>query len=794
MGWLVAFSIDVQNGASMIDWLTATRITTGATSCFIEEVHGRNTVQAWPATQYFRSKFSRCYMKKYVIAYIVVMSVLTIFARKAIAQETISYQLCEMDFRSISMHADIPAGAVYANTKATAQDRAQDVVKRLSFEEKLALTGGLKQFYFAGVPRLGIPPVYFADATQGVHEKDICTKVPRTTSFPSGLALAATWNTELASRYANAISEECRAWGIGVLLGPGLNLYRNSEGGRNFEYFGEDPYLTSKLGVSYVKGMQSLGTVATVKHFLGNEQELFRHVADVQIGERALHELYLAPFKAAIEQGGALAVMTGNNLVNGHPGAADTPLAEDTLRANYGFKGVIMSDWANSMYWPNRQAEELTSGHSLLMENNDLFVKYVVSTVAAHPEQRAPIEASLDKMVTANLYTFFASGTYDRPYRDPSYVAKIETHAEISRQTAEEAITLLKNDGNILPLSPAHVKKIAVVGTDAALTVYGGKGSGQVKGYDHVDFLAGLKQVYGDKVIRISDGNEDEIKSADAVLLFVQKNASEGQDFPYDAPDISAAVTKYAALSNNVIVIYSGGNGFPMPWLANVRAVLFSYFLGQQSGVAMAEVLSGAINPSGKLPFTIEASFKDSPAYDYNKLPDGTYFWAGGRGNSLQIEKAYGTLPIKYDEGVYIGYRWYEKKHIQPLFPFGFGLSYTRFGLSPLKTDAKKLSDGQDIHLRFSVTNTGSRSGATVVQLYIHDSAPTVDRPVKELKGFQKVVLRAGESKTVTLPVSVSDISFWNDVTHRWQANRGKYELMVGFSYEDTRQSFTITY
>lgn len=709
------------------------------------------------------------------------------------AQDKIEYTLCGLDFRPIGMHDNLPAGAVYTSPKAKPEDRAADVVKRLTFDEKLELTGGLKVFYFPGVSRLGIPPVYFADATQGVHEKDICTKVLKTTAFPSGQALAATWDRQLAYDYAQAISEETRAWGVGVLLGPGLNLYRNSEGGRNFEYFGEDPYLTGQMGISYVKGMQANGTIATIKHFLGNEQEFVRHIADVQISERALHELYLAPYKAAIEQGGALAVMTGNNLVNGYPGAADLPLEEGVLRREYGYKGVIMSDWANSMYWKNRLDGELNSGHSLLMQNNDLFAAWVKSEIAKHPYEKPVIEQRLGKMVEENLYSFFKSGYYDRPYRDPALVSKIESHNAIALKTAEEAITLLKNEGNILPLDPAKQQKIVVVGTDEALSVYGGKGSGAVKGYDHVDFLAGLKAVYGDHVIRGTD--DATIESADVVLLFLNKPASEGKDIPYEMPEADAAVKKYAALNKNIVVILSAGNGLPMPWLGSVRGLVFAYFLGQQRGVAMANVLSGKVSPSGKLPFTIETQFSDSPAYQYNRMPDGTYGWGGGRGDSAEQQKRGGdNVPIVYNEDIYIGYRWYEARQLPVLFPFGFGLSYTHFTYSDFKVSADKITDKTPITVSFTITNDGPRAGAEVAQLYVSGKDNRVPRPLKELKGFEKVFLQPGESKTVSIPLTVSDLSYWFEGMHQWVTERDEYTAYIGASSNDIRGTVQFNY
>lgn len=714
------------------------------------------------------------------------------FAAARVEAQAIDYDLCGADFRPVSMHRDLPAGAVYASPKAPPEARAHDVVSRLTFEEKLMLTGGWKQFHFPGVARLGLPPVYFSDASQGIHEKNICVHVGKTTAFPDTQALAATWDRKMAWQYAHAISEEARGYGIGVMLGPGLNLYRNAEGGRNFEYMGEDPYLAGEMGVSYVQGMQSLGTIATPKHFLGNEQEASRHSADSIIGERALRELYLEPFRAAIERGGALAIMTGNNLVNGHPGAADTPLVQGVLRDEYGFRGIAMSDWANSMFWKDRQDEELTSGHSLLMENNDLFAQYVRSEAAAHPEKKAWIEAQLSKMVEENLYAFFKAGIYDRPYRDPAMLSSLATHKQVARDAADEAITLLKNADHILPIEPGKAKKIAVVGTDDAITVATGRGSGAVSGYDLVDYMAGLSAVYGNAVFRAE--NEEDVRSADTVLLFVAKKASEGFDVPWDVPGLTEQVRHYASLNRNLVVILSAGNGVPMPWLDDVKGLVFAYFLGQESGHALADVLSGAVTPSGKLPFTIEKDFRDSPAFNYNRLADGSYFWLGSRGDSQEIQRKLGGVTIRYDEGPFIGYRWYEKKKLPVSFPFGFGLSYTTFVYSDMKTSATVLHSDAPITVRFTIQNTGTRDGAEVAQLYVADPNAPVDRPVKELKGFQRVFLKAGEKKTVEIRVHANDLAYWDDHAHRWEKHHGRYVLELGSSSADIRSKRTISY
>lgn len=704
------------------------------------------------------------------------------------SQQKVEYNLCDADFSPLYVRKGLPVNAVYLNKNAKPEARAWDVVSRLSFGEKLTLTGGWKKFYFPPLPRLGLCPVYFADASQGIriNDKAACPPIEKTTAFPSGLALAATWNPQLANKYAKAIGEECRAWGVHVLLGPGMNMYRHSEGGRNFEYFGEDPLLTSKMAVAYVKGLQSTGTIATIKHFIGNEHELARHVADIKIGERALREIYLPAFEAAIKEGKAVAVMTGNNQVNGYPGAANKPLSGDYLRKELGFKGIIMSDWANSVFWKDRQHLELGSGHSLLMENNIPFSAYVNKEINEHSEKKAAIEKQLGQMVFHNLYTFFKAGVYDKPYRDLDFMKTIDQHEGLALQTAEEAITLLKNDDNILPLVPSKMNRIVVLGKDSALSVYGGQGSGAVKGFNHIDYLQGLKKIYGDKIIRKNNITDDEIKSADAVLYFVHKPVGEGGDFDFYLPEkTQQEIGAYSSLNKNFIVVYSSGNPMDMPWLGKVKGLVYAYLIGQQRGTALANVLSGKVNPSGKLPFTIEKEFEDSPGKDYNLMKDGKYYWGGNRVNSAKAREMFGNISFDYKEGIYVGYRWYDKKNIQPQFPFGYGLSYTDFTYSNIQSGAKTISRNGTLLIKFTIKNTGNTDGAEVAQLYIHPVGSKMDRPEKELKGFTKIFLKKGESVKVSLPVSYKNLAYWDEKTHQWKTDKGEYEVWVGGSSKD---------
>ncbi len=726
-------------------------------------------------------------MKRFLLFTILVLS--SFFSIKA--QENINFDLCKKNFRPIYMHPET-SGEVYSDTLVSAEERARDVIKRLSFEEKLELTGGWNHMYFPDIPKLGIPPVFFSDASQGINARKSCIEAEFSTAFPSSLALAATWNDSLAYKYAQSISEECRAWGINVLLGPGVNMYRNSEGGRNYEYYGEDPFLTSSIAVSYVKGMQSLGTLATVKHFIANEQELARHVANVKVGERALHEIYLPPFKATIEEAGALAIMDGNNMVNGFQGAANKELTQQVLRDQYDFQGIVMSDWANSMYWPEKQDEIIESGQSLLMSNNTLFADYIKKEIEAHPEKKAQIEKDLDKMVFYNLYTFFKAGIYDRPYRNPELVERIKDHKKIARQTAEEAITILKNEDHILPLKPNDSRKILVIGSQSAINAYAGRGSGRVKGYEHVNYLSGLKKVYGESLTYLEDPEDQDIESAEVVLYFVEKPAGEGMDIPFNNSEFNSKISHYAGLSENLVVLFSGGNGFSMPWLGKVKGLVFNYLLGQEAGTAMANVISGNVNASGKLPFSIEKEFEDSPAKAYNILPDGSIFRKGNRGGSKEIYNKYGNLPINYDEGIYIGYRWYDKNNIDVQFPFGFGLSYTSFKYDDIEISSKRLGKDDSVTLKLKIKNTGELDGAEIVQLYIFSPDDNFDRPKKELKGYKKIYIDTSESEMVEFNLDTTDFSFWNTDKKDWDIRPGEYVIGIGSSSKDIRQKVKI--
>ncbi|RZJ85061.1 MAG: hypothetical protein EOO20_20480, partial [Chryseobacterium sp.] len=642
------------------------------------------------------------------------------------------------------------------------------------------------------VPRLGLRAVTMADASQGIRLTSIASK-SQSVSFPGMLALASTWNTEIAKNFGQSISEECKIHGVDILLGPGINIQRLSEGGRNFEYMGEDPLLTSKISVKYIEGLQSLNVIATAKHFVVNDQESARHIASSDVSERTLREIYLLPWEAAIKQGNIQAIMTGNNMTNGIPNSMHKKLLNDLLRKEYGFKGIIMTDWANSSYHINSQNLISSSGLSLLMANNKTFASYIKEFVKTNPTKKVLIEAELDKMIYPNLYTLFKNGIYDRYPQDLSYKDKIAAHKGIALKCAEEAICLLKNADNILPI-PVN-KKILLTGGNE---LHSGKGSGFVEGFDQVNFEDGLRSIYKNNLICSVAATDDEVRNADVVFYRLNKEGGEGLDVPFDAPAVAISdINRLTSLNPNVVVLISSSNGMPMPWLKDVKGILWTFMLGQERGNALAAVVSGKVNPSGKLPFTLEKDFNDSPDPDFNFLGGKPYwngsnsyrpYWIGEQPNTKDDLSKYikpqEPFHIRYNEGVFVGYRWYQKYKKPILFPFGFGLSYTTFQYNNLKFSKEKISRDDVLNVLMDIQNTGKVGGFEVVQLYITDQQSSVERPVKELKDFKKVYLKPGEKRTLAFQISKKDLSFWDEKQHQWKTEAGKFDVLLSDSSE----------
>lgn len=660
-----------------------------------------------------------------------------------------------------------------------AMEKANFCLQQLTLDEKLKLIGGENSFFIHGLEGFGFPKLYMADATQGVHirtgfrGKNFDIKpMEKSTAFPCPILLASTWNPELAYQYAKAVGEECRAGGVAILLGPGLNLYRNSQCGRNFEYFGEDPYLISKMIENYVVGVQSTGTIATLKHFVTNNTEFYRRRSNSIVDERTLHEIYTRGFKAGIDAG-AMAVMTSYNLVNGEWAGQNKFVINDLLRNQLGFKWLVMTDW-----------HSVWDGEKVILSGQDLEMPEAKATLQAKSliKQGKISEEDIDRMARSILTTIFAMNLYDRPLVDKTYYQKFPEHVEIALQTAREGIVLLKNQ-DILPLERESLKKILVTGKFVTEIASGG-GAAKVEGYDHVTLLDALKQEFGDKIVYEAEPTEKALKSADVVLVNTGTFDSEGWDRPFDLPENENAFI-FQCLSNNpnsIVIVHSGGGINMSPWHEKAQAILYSWYKGQIGNVALAEILSGKTNPSGKLPITIEKRFEDSPAYGY--IPEGETLYTNWPG---QHEYEHPVYDVEYKEGIFVGYRWYDEKGIEPLFPFGHGLSYTRFQYSDLIIPKKKVKTGEPVLLTLQVKNIGNREGAEIVQLYVQDDMASVPRPPKELKGFAKVWLKPGESKLINFTLDNDAFAFWHPERKAWTVEPGTFTLLLGASSRDIR-------
>ena len=655
---------------------------------------------------------------------------------------------------------------------------ADSVLSLMTLKEKIAYIGGDKSFFIRAIPRLNLGEVYMSDATQGVHirksfrDLDLSKyQLEKSTAFPCPISLAATWNPELAYKYAEAVGEECRAGGIGILLGPGMNNYRQAQCGRNFEYFGEDPFLASRIIKDYVKGVQSTGTVATLKHFVANNTDFFRRKSNSVVSERELHEINLPAFKAGIDAG-ARAVMTSYNLLNGEWCGQSEFAIKEILKKQLGFKWLVMTDWW-SVY---NGAEVVKSGQDLEMPS-----AFALNNVDSLLKAGTIKVADIDNMVRGILRTYFSMKLNGRQ-KDPSYLNKYGEHESVALQTAREGIVLLKNEDNILPIRK-DVKNILITGDYVKKLARGG-GSAEVEGYDIHLMFDELGKMFGSNLNYIENPTPGQIKSADIVLCNIGTDDSEGRDRPFALPDDQEnRVLKCVNNNPNTVVLVTSGSGIRMTdWSSKAKAIIYAWYGGQMGNVALAEIIAGKTNPSGKLPMTIEKEFKDSPGYGY--IPEGEKLYTGWNGDAEKMHKVFN---IYYTEGVFVGYRWYESRNIEPLFPFGYGLSYTTFQYSNLKISKEKFNENDTLIVSFSVKNTGNVEGKEIAQLYVHDVKSSVPRPVKELKGFEKLDLKPGESKIVEIKLDKRDFSFWNPATKSWFAEKGKFILDVGSSSKDIK-------
>jgi beta-glucosidase len=721
----------------------------------------------------------------------------------------------------------VPASAVYKDAKAPVEARVRDLLGRMTLEEKVSLLSGANWMETVAIPRLGIPAIKMADGPSGVRAwygpsaltNAANSKYPKITStaFPSGIALAATWDPDAAHTVGKALAQEVRGLGRDMILGPTVNIQRVPLWGRNFEGFGEDPYLTARMGVGYIQGVQSEGVIATVKHFAANNEEFERHRMNETIDERTLQEIYFPAFKAAVQEAGVWSVMSAYQKVNGLYCSENPFLLQDVLRKQWGFKGFVVSDWGSTYSTDG----VVNAGMDVEMPGGDVARAWLQTEGAIKngnggdflsPEKVLPriasgaiTQATVDANVSSILHTIFASGLFDRA-QNAAATSEIDTPAQraVARRAEAEGIVLLKNTGDVLPLDISKIKTLAVIGPNAAVARTGGGGSSLVRYKEAVSPLDAIKELAGTRVdVSYAQGatiDEEGVSGAglvenlsaagggdaaaaeklraeavaaatkaDAVILVVGDNArveSEGfdrktLDLPPGQDELIAAVAK--ANRNTIVVINAGAPVNVSRWVNDVAAVVDAWFGGQEMGHALTDVLFGAVNPSGKLPFTFINDMTESPAY-------GNY-----PGDNLQV---------KYADGIYVGYRYFDKKSITPQFPFGYGLSYTKFGYSDLKV---KPAGAQKYEVSLKVRNEGKRAGAEVVQLYVHDGHSKVDRPVKELKGFRRIELAAGKTSEVRFTLDKSAFAYWSTEKKDWVAEPGTFEVLVGASAADIR-------
>lgn len=664
----------------------------------------------------------------------------------------------------------------------TTEENICKLLEQMSLEEKVNMLGGEESMAISGVPRLKIPRVWCSDATAGVR----C--FGKATTFPTPIAMAATWNRELMENIGSSIAEECRAKGVSVLLAPGINLYRVPTCGRNFEYMGEDPFLISELVVPYIKGVQDKGVITTVKHFACNNSDYDRHRMNSQVDERTLRELYLPGFKAAITKAKSHSIMCSYNPINGVYASENGKLLEDILRKEWKFEGFVISDWT-CVY---NTKEPLLAGLDVEMPKGDYLNLKKIQPLIDSGEIN---EDNIDCHVKNILRVFIETGVYTRTVKDPRYEEFNSDHFKIALKTAQEAIILLKNHNSFLPLSKSNIKKLVVMGKNALRTTTSGGGSCYFRTDETINIYDGLKQYNGSDIQiipltqskgKISVDDENILRDADAIIFcagYTEVEESECWDRPWKLTDSeNVIITKLSKINQKIVVVITAGAGLETEsWIHHVPAVLHSLYLGQNVGKAICQVLFGEVNPSGKLPFTMAKKWEDfESTKNYVRKPEKV--------NLLRIWGPQGKKGVRkiwtadYKEGLMVGYRHFDTNQVTPQFPFGFGLSYTSFELSNLQLSQKRLNPKQSITVSLDVKNIGNVSGAETVQLYIHDVESTFFRPSKELKGFEKVFLAPNELKKINFEITEELLQFYDDKSGNWTSELGLFKLLIGNS------------
>ena len=716
------------------------------------------------------------------------------------------------------LNAAAASSQVTDKEKVQMEKRIEKLIKKMTLEEKVGLLHGNSKFYVAGVERLGIPEWSLSDGPHGVraeinrHDWAYAGWTNDSASyFPTGTAFAAAWNPELAYRRGEVLGEEARWRKKDVLLGPGVNIIRSPLCGRNFEYMSEDPYMNSVLAVAYIKGLQSRDVACSVKHFAVNNQETNRTTVDVECSERALREIYLPAFKAAVQEGGALTVMAAYNKFRGEFCAENNYLVRKILRNEWGFDGVYVTDWgaAHSTVPSMEAGLDLEMG-TLIDKYEDWY--YANPLIEAVKSGKIPMSL-VDEKVGDVLRVMIKTNVLDPKKRFGPGSMNTKEHQQATYDAAAEAIVLLKNQNNLLPLDFSSIKSLAVIGDNATRKHSNGGLSSEIKAVYEVTPLEALRAKWGDKVdIRFAQGYEklstfvegsnngqssgtfssktqesdallkeavEVARTSDVALLVCGLNHDYdtesfdrlNMDIPYGQVELIQEVVK---ANPRTIVVMIAGSPLNMAAVDICSpAIVWAWFNGMEGGNALVDVLSGKVNPSGKMPFTTPVSLDQSPAHALGNFP--------GR-----------DLKVNYEEDILVGYRWFDTKGLPVVYPFGYGLSYTTFNYSNLNTDKKTYDQADTIQATFTLTNTGDREGAEVAQLYVSDPVCSVMRPVKELKGFKKVFLKPGESRRITLDIPVSSLAFYSEAQSQFVVEPGEFILQLGASASDIKQKISV--
>ena len=702
--------------------------------------------------------------------------------------------------------------SAFSQTDAGTEKKIHQLIKKMTLTEKIGLLHANSKFYIAGIKRLGIPEWSLSDGPHGVRaeiNRDNWQYAGWTndssTCFPPGTAMAATWNLDLTSQRGYVLGEEARFRKKDVLLGPGINIIRSPLCGRNFEYMSEDPFLISQLTVAYIKALQTKDVAASVKHYLANNQEENRFTIDAYMSERVLREIYLPGFKAAVVDGGALTVMGAYNKFRGEWCTENFYLGHTILRDEFKFKGVYMTDWdaAHSTVKAALAGLDLEMGTNKNNYDDWFFANPFIQAVKDGQLE----ECLVDEKVANILRVMFKTKVFDPKNREKGSINTPE-HQQAAYRSAVEAIVLLKNENELLPLNMSALKSIAVIGDNATRKHCGGGLSSEIKTLYEITPLQALMQKFGNSLkINFAQGynkqsaffegsgkgqlNSDSIdwilideavaqaKKSDVAIVFAGLNHdfdTESFDrihmrLPYGQERLIQEVTK---ANPKTIVVIIAGSPLELSGIAyRVPSLVWAWYGGMEAGNAVCDMLSGKQFPSGKLPFTMPVTLNQSPAHALGNF--------SGR-----------DLKTNYEEDLLVGYRWFDAKGIEPLYPFGYGLSYTTFDIENASTDKKEYDQNDEININLTLTNTGKRAGAEVIQLYASETVCSVMRPKKELKAFQKVFLQAGEKKIVTLKVKVSDLAYYSEKNNAWVVESGEFVLHIGTSSKDIRNSLPV--